>query len=292
MKIHHLNLSTMCPFGGRLVSGGHRSVFARGELVTHALVVETPRDGLVLVDTGFGIDDVRHARRRLGLGFATLSGTRLAEEHTAVRQIEALGFSRRDVRHIVVTHLDLDHAGGLSDFPKALVHVHRAEHAAAMRPGSWIDRRRYRRAQWAHGPKWQLYDAGGEHWFGLESLRVIADGILLVPLPGHSRGHSAVAVRADEPGGPEWLLHCGDAYFFHLEKDDPECCPPLLRRFQSIVATDDGARQANAERLRVLHREHGRTVRMFSAHDPHEYRSLALSPPRVEAPVPTPMDVA
>ena len=47
MKIHHLNLCTMCPFGGRLVSGGQGSVLARGELVVHALLVETPRDGLL-----------------------------------------------------------------------------------------------------------------------------------------------------------------------------------------------------------------------------------------------------
>lgn len=286
MKIHHLNLSTMCPFGGRLLSGGRRSVFDRAELVLHALLVETARDGLLLVDTGFGVDDVRHTRRRLGLGFATLSGLRLAEEDTAAHQIEALGYSRRDVRHVVVTHLDLDHAGGLSDFPDARVHLHRREHAAAMRPRTRMERRRYRSAQWAHGPKWELYDAGGERWFGFESLRVISDDVLLVPLPGHSRGHSAVAVRANEPAGPEWLLHCGDAYYFNLEKDDPECCPPLLRRFQSAVATDDEARRANADRLRALHREHSRQVRMFSAHDAHEYLALATSPPPVEEPAP------
>ena len=51
---------------------------------------------------------------------------------TWARQVEALGYSARDVRHIVVTHLDPDHAGGLSDFPDAEVHIFRAEHKAAM----------------------------------------------------------------------------------------------------------------------------------------------------------------
>ncbi|MFD0510570.1 MBL fold metallo-hydrolase [Streptomyces aureus] len=30
-----------------------------------------------------------------------------------------LGYAVDDVRHIVLTHLDLDHAGGLPDFPRA-----------------------------------------------------------------------------------------------------------------------------------------------------------------------------
>ncbi len=275
MKIHHLNLATMCPFGGRLVSGGHGPVLTTGELVLHALLVETAKDGLVLVDTGIGLDDMRSPRRRLGVGFVELARPQLDEATTAARQVERLGFSRRDVRHIVVTHLDVDHAGGLPDFPEAKVHLHRRERDAALKPASTMERHRYRQVQLAHGPRWEVHDDGGDAWFGFDSLRTIAEDILLVPLPGHTRGHSAVAVRVDEQPGPDWILHCGDAYFFHLEKEDVECCPPVLKRFQQTVAVDDALRMANANRLRELHRQHGRKVRIFSAHDPHEYRALA-----------------
>lgn len=278
MKIHHLNLCTMCPFGGRLVSGGPTPVWGTGELVIHALLVETERDGLVLVDTGIGLEDVRRPIRRLGLGFVELARPRLVEEHTAARQVERLGFKRADVRHVVCTHLDVDHAGGLPDFPDAKVHVHRREHDAAMARATFKEKERYKKVQFTHNPKWELHDEGGDAWFGLQGLRAVSEDILLVPLPGHTRGHCAVAVRSDEEaklGGPDWILHCGDAYFFHLEKDDPDCCPPVLARFQSTIAVDDGERRANAKRVRELHREHGRKVRVFSAHDPHEYRALA-----------------
>jgi glyoxylase-like metal-dependent hydrolase (beta-lactamase superfamily II) len=275
MKVHHLNLCTMCPFGGRLVSGGQGPILSAGELVAHALLVETERDGLVLVDTGMGLEDVRAPVRRLGAGFVVLSRPRLREEDTAARQIERLGFARKDVRHVVVTHLDVDHAGGIPDFPDAKIHLHRREHEAAMTPRTLNERSRYGKGHFAHGPKWELHDEGGDRWFGLESLKVVADDVLLVPLHGHTRGHSAIAVRVNEPAGPDWLLHCGDGYFFHLEKDDPACCPPVLRSFQANIAVDDVARRANAERIRELHREHGRTVRVFSAHCPHEYRALA-----------------
>src|SRR5690606_24006187 len=92
MKIHHLNLCTMCPFGGRFVSGGERSLFGAGELVIHAVLIETQRDGLVLVDTGLGLEDVRSPLRRLGPGFLAMSRPRLREDDTAARQVERLGF--------------------------------------------------------------------------------------------------------------------------------------------------------------------------------------------------------
>ena len=56
------------------------------------------------------------------------------ESQTAIRQVEALGFSATDVRHLVPTHLDIDHAGGLPDFPEAELHVWRPEMEAVQSP--------------------------------------------------------------------------------------------------------------------------------------------------------------
>ncbi len=271
-KIRHLNLATMCPVGGRLVSG---SPAEPAELVVHALLVETD-EGLVLVDTGFGLDDVRDARARLGAPLLWAGRLRLRDEDTAIRQIERLGHRASDVRHIVVTHLDPDHAGGLADFPHAAVHVHRREQEAALHPSTLLERERYRPAQLAHGPTWRLHEEAGETWNGFASVRAVTDDVLLVPLFGHSRGHAAVAVRT---GGtaPEWLLHAGDAYFFHGELDEPPTCPPGLALFQRVVAFDDAARRANQARLRQLRRDQGPRVRIVSAHSPHEYREITSS---------------
>jgi hypothetical protein len=62
MRIHHLNTGTMCPIGRRFVNGTG-SIFQRARMVCHCLLVET-NDGLALVDTGIGLDDI--ARRGLG----------------------------------------------------------------------------------------------------------------------------------------------------------------------------------------------------------------------------------
>lgn len=265
-RIRHLNCATMRPFNERLIHG-HGSWLARARLVCHCLLVETD-DGLVLVDSGFGLADCAHPER-LGRLFVGVAQPRLDPAETAARQIEALGYRRRDVRHVVLTHLDLDHAGGLADFPEAAVHVYRAEHAAAMHPMG-RERGRYRPHQWAHGPRWVLHDDDGERFEGLAAVRAIVEPeVLLVPLHGHSRGHAGVAVRQ----GEGWLMHCGDAYFSSQELEEPARCPPGLAFFQRAVAADDALRRDNQRRLRQLVAESSQ-VTAFSAHDDAELNRL------------------
>lgn len=258
----------MCPFGGRLVSG-RGGLGGPARMVCHCLLVETDR-GLVLVDSGLGRDDVERPKERLGAEFVALVRPALDPTETAAARVEALGFAIDDVRHVVLTHLDLDHAGGIADFPKATVHVLAAEHSAALAPATRLERRRYRPLHWAHGPSWALHEPNGEAWFGFPCVRDLPGlppEILMIPLIGHSRGHSGVAVDA----GDRWLLHAGDAYFHHQELDpDRRRCPAFLDLFQRIVEVDGSLRAQNQRRLRQLARESSDEVQIFSAHDPVE----------------------
>ncbi|MCC6645850.1 MAG: MBL fold metallo-hydrolase [Polyangiaceae bacterium] len=269
MKVHHVNCGTMCPLARRWVNGDG-GLFERGAMVAHVLIVEAPH-GLVLVDTGLGTGDVADPGR---LGpFNLFASPTLSREETALARVQALGHDAGDVRDIVLTHLDLDHAGGLGDFPRARVHVFRPEHAAAMARASRNERARYLPAQWAHGPSWSLHEPDGERFFGLESVRAVPetnDDVLIVPLVGHTRGHSGVAVRGERG----WLLHAGDSYFHRDEiHRTPAGCPVGLRLFQAAAAVDDGNRRHNQARLREL-RASAPEVRVFSAHDPVELDEL------------------
>lgn len=264
--VHHLSCATMCPGAGRI------GLVPR-EFVAHCLLVESA-DRLVLVDTGIGVADVEQGARRMGPA-PVLLGMRRDLSRTAVHQLRALGHEPAAVTDIVLTHLDFDHAGGLSDFPAARVHVHARELRAARAP-SFSERARYAAAQWSHGPRWVEHTEGGDDWFGFDSVVAVADDVVMVPLPGHTRGHSAVAVR--RPGGG-WLLHAGDAYFHAGDLQLPRRCPPGLRAFQRLMAVDNAARLHNLARLQELRRDHGDEVTVFCAHDPSEFAALSSGVP-------------
>lgn len=138
-KVHHLNCATLCPVASALIND-------RRELVCHCVLVETEQ-GLVLVDTGLGTEAVqfppKHTPKHTSAFFQAVIGPKNVVSETALHQIEALGFRPDDVRHIVLTHLDSDHAGGLPDFPNATVHVFEDELNAAMARKTRGERERY-----------------------------------------------------------------------------------------------------------------------------------------------------
>jgi len=268
MRIHHLNAGTMCPLCARLVNG-RGGLFERARLVCHVLLLET-NDGLVLVDTGIGLDDIA-TPVRLQRFFLLSAAPRLQEVETARRQVEVLGFAPDDVRHIVLTHLDRDHAGGLADFGKAKVHVHVREHQAAVTGELPARAGRYIKQQWAQGPDWVLHGDGGDDWFGFSGVRALGDrepDVLLIPLFGHTPGHCGVAVRR----GDRWLLHAGDSHYAHRQIETPaRPAPPALGFFQGRGDSDRAARLANQERLRVLAASHSDRVTVICSHDPDDF---------------------
>ncbi|MDB5668288.1 MAG: fold metallo-hydrolase [Alphaproteobacteria bacterium] len=276
MKIHHLNCGTCCPPGGRLFDGTTDA--PRGHIVCHCLLIESDQ-GLVLVDTGFGTRDVADPHRRLSEFFLHMNQIQLRPEETALAQVKRLGFKPEDVRHIVITHLDFDHAGGLEDFPNATVHLtaREKEVADAQEGGAFVGTRRYRPGQWDEVSSWKMYPmGGGERWFGFDSVRDLAGlppEILLVPLAGHTWGHSGVAIQEDGGG---WLLHAGDAYFYRGEVGSERySCPPGMRGYQRMMEVDRHARLSNQAKLRRLSLDHDDKVRIFCAHDPVEFGILA-----------------
>lgn len=259
MTVHHLNCATMRP---RFTPA----------VVAHVLLVERA-DGLLLVDTGLGTGDLG-SPSRVGRPFVAMMRPALSAAETAVAQVVALGYDPADVTDIAVTHLDLDHAGGLGDFPAARVHVHGNELDAATRP-ALRERARYLAAQWAHGPQWVRYDEPGDEWFGFPAVTALADDVVLVPLPGHTRGHSGVAVRRADG---HWLLHAGDAFFDARQVETPRGCNRALAAFQAAMAVDNAARRANEERLRELVAGHPDDITVFCAHDRSSFERLAGVP--------------
>jgi glyoxylase-like metal-dependent hydrolase (beta-lactamase superfamily II) len=268
LTVHHLN----CACIRRL------SIHGR-QLACHCLLVETPSNGLVLVDTGLGTLDYARMTSRLSKSFVYgYANPKRDASLAAINQIRSLGFDPRDVRNIVMTHMDLDHVGGLSDFPNAKVHLHAAELRQCTERRTFKDKHRYLPKMWAHGLDARTYDIEGEPWFGFEAVRDLEGlppEILLVPLFGHTLGHCGVAIQSRAG----WLLHAGDAYFDPREIKQPEReCAWMVGLFQAAVQTDRALRLHNQARLRALAAA-GLGVEIFCAHNPFEFEALAAPAP-------------
>jgi len=254
MRVHHLNCGTMRPP-------------LAPALVAHVLLIETDGAGLVLVDTGFGLHDIDDPGTRLGPSRHLIRPV-LDEAETAVRQVEALGFAPSDVRNIVLTHADVDHIGGIADFPDARVHVTVGEARAAQTPQTRLERSRYSAAQLSHRPHLVEHSpVAGEAWHGFSAARELTDiapGIVLVGLPGHTRGHAAVGVDA----GDRWILHAGDAFYDHRQLSGTDRVPPALLLTERVCAHDWSLVQRNHERLAELWRAADPALLLVNAHDP------------------------
>jgi glyoxylase-like metal-dependent hydrolase (beta-lactamase superfamily II) len=212
-KIHILNCAELQPYFPPIKGAG-----------TYCLLVET-NHGLVLVDTAMGLKDFSEPTPLMNWFLHSLRIKR-DPETTAIRQIEKLGFTPKEVNHIVLTHMHLDHAGGLADFPWAKVHVHRREHYAAIhRQGRLAFG--YLHTHWQHNPDWVLHDSTGDKWFGFDAFQII-EGIIpeiwMIPLPGHTQGHCGVAIQREG----RWLLQAGDCSYPIRSGDRPKYLASLL----------------------------------------------------------------
>ncbi len=259
MKVHYLNCGTMRPRGARQL------LPRLAEVPSLCLLIEGA-GGLVLIDAGIGTLDVEDSGR---LGFSNRLLNAVPDPGLpAVRQVASLGFDPGDVIDVVCTHLDRDHAGGLSDFPHARVHLHAVELDAALRPAGRRESERYRNCHFAHGPAWVPHERlSSEPWFGLDCIREdsgLPAGIVLVPLAGHTRGHCGVAVETS--GG--WILHCGDAYYLQDELKGRNHACAGVRVFRRVAHLDSEKALRQLDRINDALAAGGGDVTPLSSHDP------------------------
>jgi glyoxylase-like metal-dependent hydrolase (beta-lactamase superfamily II) len=255
LKIHHLNCASLCPI--------------TGDMVCHCLLVEYT-DGLILIDTGLGTKDITEKSKRLDLGFRLLVRPKLDIEETALYQIQKVGYKREDVKHIVLTHLHVDHAGGITDFPSAMIHALRLEYRNIYNKNKILPG--YSKEQFNKEINWKIHDVMGEKWNGFNKVNILEgiDDILLIPLRGHTNGHCGIAINSTDG----WVLHCGDAYFHSATiKKGLKETPFSINLFQKLVEYNSETRLRNQHRLRKLFLDKKSEIKLICSHDTSEYNA-------------------
>jgi glyoxylase-like metal-dependent hydrolase (beta-lactamase superfamily II) len=242
--------------------------------VCNCLLIDDGRK-LILIDSGFGVREAETLVSLVG-SFPELSDISVDPHLPASRQLYTAGYDLERVTDIVLTHLDLDHAGGLKDFPQATVHLSFEEYLQKYDL-------RYLQTQFEHRPDWRPARESVESWFGFEARSLdISESveILLVPLPGHTWGHCGVAVKRRDSSEP-WILHVGDAYY---ERAELSCTERAIQSMSHLSAVDRTERLRSLSRLRHLVDQHANRVKLICSHDPSEAieDGLTFSPERVD----------
>lgn len=271
MKIHHLNCGTLCPFTGTSIVNKFPILKKWTTLVIHCLLIELD-DFLILVDTGLGVKDIKKNDRFFsGLLFNNFAKPLLDINETAYHQIIKLGFNPLDVKHIIATHLDTDHIGGIADFPHAEVHILQDEHRAAFGNKNLKNMTRYLPEQFRHAPKWQTYSTEGEKWRGfnaVKQLKGIPPEILMIPLPGHTNGHAGIVIEQQNTND----FFVGDAYM-HRNQLLKKITPPYVSIYNKLLHEDLDLFLSNLDSLSEL-QDQNSSINIYCSHDRDEYECM------------------
>ncbi|MCC6192689.1 MAG: MBL fold metallo-hydrolase [Anaerolineales bacterium] len=82
-------------------------------------LIEHPRAGLLLFETGYGTAFFRATRRWPNQLYARLTPVTLREEQLAVHQLARRGLRPADLSRLLISHFHADHVSALGDFPAA-----------------------------------------------------------------------------------------------------------------------------------------------------------------------------
>ena len=194
--------------------------------------------GKVLLDTGNSLKICRNPREHWGNAVDAYYPNMLESQYV-VNQLAGLGIMPEEISHIVLSHLHLDHAGGISSFPNAKLIVQKAEYEWAFNPDN-TQIGAYIMDDLVHNSpeQWQLI-TGDFDLFG--------DGCLCTfPTFGHTPGHQSYLVRL--ASGLNFILTSDACYTSENLRDNVP--PGLVWNAElsqaSMAKIQDTARQNNA----------------------------------------------
>jgi glyoxylase-like metal-dependent hydrolase (beta-lactamase superfamily II) len=195
-----------------------------------AFLIRHPSAGAFLVDTGLHASVAARPAENLGRVVTSAMQPEVEPGEDLPAQLRAKGVDPKSIRLVVMTHLHVDHASGMSEFPTATFVFTEAEWEAASTDSRPL-LRGYRPAHYDYAFDYRTlsYDSpliSSYATFG-RTFDLFGDGsVRLASTPGHSAGHQSVICRLAERD----LVIAGDAiYTMGQLGDAPEPPRPLDR---------------------------------------------------------------
>jgi glyoxylase-like metal-dependent hydrolase (beta-lactamase superfamily II) len=229
-----------------------------GWLPTYAWVIDHP-EGVIVVDTGQGTH-LAASGKSLHPYMRWETAFRIEPDEEIGPQLRALGIGPRDVKRVVLTHLHIDHDGGLAHFPQTEILVSRGELRTA---SGWMGRARgYLPNRW---PSWfdpVPLDLATEAFGPFAASRRLTEAgdVVAVGTPGHTTNHLSVVV---EDQGVTYFLAGDTSYDERLM---------IAGRIDGVSADDD---VASATLCAIRHLARGRPTVYLPTHDSDSATRLA-----------------
>ncbi len=229
-----------------------------------AFLITHPTAGHILVDTSLHPSIAASPSENFGRLAARVAEPRVEPGRDLPEQLRQRGADPRSIRLVLMTHLHMDHASGISDFSGSTFVLSDAEWRAAT-TGSRPILRGYRPEHYDYAFDYRLVDFNVRHvgsysTFG-RTFDLLNDGsIRLAFTPGHSMGHMCVILRLKDRD----FVIAGDAVYTVNQLEggpgQPRPADPHLWR-------------RSLQELRLFHREYPQAV-IVAGHDPKQWSEL------------------
>ena len=204
--------------------------------------------GLALFDTGMNLDNWPPHYKQ--------DGEQRADQMID-KQLDELGYGPDDVKYVIMSHLRLDHAGGMPLFPKATFIVRKSELRAAW----WPERFQvhYILKDCFSTRNFNFIELNDEENFGL-----FLDGsAVCIDTKGHSQGHQSVVLNL--PNSGTIVLPADTAA--KAEILDESVLPAIVWNAEAAMRS----------LVKIQHMKNEGSM-VLMAHDPEQWETTRLAP--------------
>ncbi|MDP7033928.1 MAG: MBL fold metallo-hydrolase [Planctomycetota bacterium] len=173
-------------------------------------VIEHPREGVVLFDTGYSQRFLEQTQRFPECLYRWVTPPTIDPEESALSQLSKRGIGPGDVRLVVISHFHADHVSALADFPRArYLHFPEAWESVRHRRGFGAVRKGFLPGLIPEDFERRSDPVVAERTVDLPpEMRPFPRGVDLfgderfwaIPLPGHATGQLGLWVREGCPG--------------------------------------------------------------------------------------------
>ena len=154
-------------------------------------LIQHPK-GNVLFDLGNSIEVARDADKHWGL-VTTVYVPKMTEDDYVINNLKKVGVKPEDIKYVILSHLHLDHAGAVGEFPNAKYIVQKEELRWAY-AADFYQKAAYIRADFDKPVTWWQLNGHDDDPFDL-----FGDGKLIIwYTPGHTPGGQALVVKLNE----------------------------------------------------------------------------------------------